>query len=247
MEDALVASGGPFRLGEEFTGVDAELVPTLERWRWQMPLSKGFDILEGRPAMQRWFDAMDEFTPYSERVAGDAYSWTCTAAMFARYFNKEDNPKTQATIERSDAAAARLVETFRDVDASECEARFAFEAAQKIISNYEAIANDCTNQNPVSQQHIGRSGNRENAETVLQYVTSILLKGDGAIEYAQTSDLRVVGGGKMTDEDKLDAALAAKTVASRLCVPRDMSAPAAKILRAVLTIVAERLTTESSV
>ena len=41
----------------------------------------------------------------------------------------------------------------------------------------------------------------------------------------------------------MDAALAAKAVASRgVCVPRDMSAPgAAKVLRAVLVIVADRL------
>ena len=46
---------------------------------------------------------------------------------------------------------------------------------------------------------------------------------------------------KILVSEKLDAARAARTIASRLCVPRDMSAPAAKILRAVLMTAAEEL------
>ena len=33
LENALEKSGGPFRLGKDFTGIDAEMIPALERWR----------------------------------------------------------------------------------------------------------------------------------------------------------------------------------------------------------------------
>ena len=248
LENALVASGGPFRLGKEFSGIDAEMIPSLERWRYQLPITKepGFDILEGRPALAAWFQAMDAFAPYSERVAGDEYSWVATAAMFARYFGGgDDDVETQATIARSEAVAKGLVGGFQvqfDTDAGDgaCEARFALEAARKIVSNHEAIVKDCTNQDPKSQMNVDRSKSQENANLVMQYVVELLLRGGEAIECARTSPIPSPLM-DMKKKQRVDAALAAKTVASRLCVPRDMSAPAAKVLRAVLMIVADRL------
>jgi hypothetical protein len=41
--------------------------------------------------------------------------------------------------------------------------------------------------------------------------------------------------------ERADAAAAARAVAARLCVPRDMGGPAAKILRGTLAIIANRL------
>jgi len=35
LENAIEKSGGPFRLGKDFTGVDAEMIPGLERWRFR--------------------------------------------------------------------------------------------------------------------------------------------------------------------------------------------------------------------
>jgi len=86
LDRAIAESGGPFRLGTDFTGVDAEIIPSLERWRYQLPLSKGIDILDSRPALVKWFQAMDSYAPYSERVAGDEYSWVATSAMFAIFW-----------------------------------------------------------------------------------------------------------------------------------------------------------------
>ena len=78
LDVSILENGGPFRLGSEFTGVDAEMVPTLERWRYQLPLSHEIDIMEGREGIKRWFEAMDNYKPYSDRVMGDRYSWTAT-------------------------------------------------------------------------------------------------------------------------------------------------------------------------
>jgi len=239
LEQLLVSNGGPFILGESFTGVDAEIVPSLERWRYQLPLTKQLSILDGRPALTKWFESMEEFTPYSDRVAGDEYSWTAAAAMFARFFGGGDeDPEVLATIERSDAYAKELVNTFQEAGETDgtCEERFVMEAARKIISNHEAIVKDCTNADPKSQQSIGRSTNEENANQMLLHVVKMLFMGEDAVEGAKTCELW-----EMDDDQQKDAALAAKTVASRLSVPRDMSAPAAKILRAVLMITADRL------
>ena len=96
-----------FRLGKDFTAIDAIMIPTLERWRWQLPLTSNIDILEGRPALKQWFDAMDSYPPYRDRVMGDEYSWTATNSMFLRYFADEDDPDTATAIQRADDAAAR--------------------------------------------------------------------------------------------------------------------------------------------
>jgi glutathione S-transferase len=68
LDAALASSGGPFRLGKNFTGIDAIMIPTMERWRYQLPITVDFDILAGRPHLQQWFAAMDDFAPYSERL-----------------------------------------------------------------------------------------------------------------------------------------------------------------------------------
>lgn len=246
LDKAIESSGGPFRLGEQFTGVDAQMIPTLERWRYQLPLAKNsMDILQNRPNLQKWFQAMDSFAPYSERAAGDEYSWVATSAMFARYFgNGDEDPDTIALIERSEKAADALTANFKStIDVNECEERFAHEAARKIISNYEAIVKDCTNPEPKSQAYISRSSSEENANIMIQYVAELLLVGgEKALENATTLPLPNQLS-SMDKDQKRDAADAAKTIAKRLCVPRDMSAPAAKILRAILMIVSEKLST----
>ena len=244
LEDSFSSYGGPFRLGSEFSGADAELIPLLERWRYQLPISKGFDILQGRPCLQKWFDAMDAFTPYSERVAGDAYSWAAASSAFTRIFGGDaDNQDNIDAIARADAAAALLVQGFSDISSAKVDARLARQAAEKLITNHEAVIADCTNQDPKSQQHIGRSDDPSAADIVLRHVCSLLLLEDGnhILEAAQTGPMVEISG----IQDRLDASQAARAVATRLCVPRDMGAPSAKILRAVLSIVADRLEEET--
>ena len=235
LEEALETSGGPFRLGAEFSGVDAEMIPALERWRYQLPIFQDIDILDGRPALRRWFDAMDAFAPYGERAAGDKYSWTATSVMFANYFGGGN----EAAVKRAEKETSELVSTFiESFDLASHEERFATEAAQKLLSNHEMIVKDCTNADPKSQQYIQRSREESSADKMLRYVTDILVsKGNDPITAAETTPLFDVA----SDADKADAALAAKVVASRLCVPRDMSSSAAKTLRATLMTVSKRL------
>jgi hypothetical protein len=246
LEDSVQRTGGPFRLGKDFTGADAELAPTLERWRYQLPLTKEFDILKGRPFLQKWFDAMDVFAPYSERVSGDAYSWAAAASTFARVFgggDSDDNQEAQQAIARSESAAAKLVQAFSNMNSSECDVRLARQAAEKLIQNHEAVIADCTNQDPKSQKDVDRSDDPSAADTVLRHVCSLLLLEDGIVEAAKSGPLPLV---EILDKhQRLHASKAARTVATRLSVPRDMGAPSAKILRAVLSIVADRLEEET--
>ena len=237
LDTALATSGGPFRGGSDFTALDASMIPTMERWRYQLPITMGVDITEGRPNVQKWFDTLDHYSPYASRVAGDEYSWTAVASTFLRYFGgDEGNPKVAAAIERADAAAETLTRAFGNV-VDLPGAEFAGEAARKLISNHEAVVNDCTRKEPKSQKHLPRASSAETADLVLRHVASVLVDGsDDPVTFAESTPLVELDG-----DSSRDGALAARTVASRLCVPRDMSAPAAKTLRAVLSITADRL------
>ena len=234
--------GLSFMLGA-FSAVDAIMIPTLERWRVQLPITNGVDIQEGRPALTKWFEAMDSFEPYSSRVAGDEYSWTATNSMFLRYFGGgEDKPEVAEAIARADDAAERLTALFADKAVTEDvgDKKYSKEAAAKLVSNHEAVVKDCTRGDPQSQQHIKRGTNSDAADAMLRYVTSCLLSSDDTIQQAKEATLLDLDEAE-SDGFAKDAATAARTIASRLCVPRDMSAPAASMLRAVLAIIADRL------
>mmetsp|Transcript_34581 Transcript_34581/g.83644 ORF Transcript_34581/g.83644 Transcript_34581/m.83644 type:complete len:338 (-) Transcript_34581:162-1175(-) len=228
---------GEFRLGM-FCNVDALMIPTLERWRFQLPITNGIDIEKGRPALTKWFQAMDSYEPYANRVAGDQYSWTATNSMFLRYFGGgEDKPEIAEGIQRADDLAKSLASSFAEKAVEEdSEKRYSLEAASKLVANHEAVIKDSTRQDPKSQQHIGRASNSVAADTMLCYVASCLLSSNDTMQQAKEAPLVDI-----EKESARDAANAARTVASRLCVPRDMSAPAASILRAALVTIADRL------
>ena len=85
-------------------------------------------------------------------------------------------------------------------------------------------------EDPKSQQDIGRSNNKDNADWMIRAVAAKLLD----VECSETEN-------NNDGIDKIDAAKAARTVASRLCVPRDMGAPAAAVLRYELSKTASDL------
>lgn len=287
---------GCFRLGSEFSGVDAIMIPTLERWRYQLPITENLNILENRIHLTKYFEHLDSFSPYSDRVAGDRYSWTATTSMFLRYFGGgEDKPEVVAKIERADAAAKELAKEFinnnnqinyDDADADDDdddrlfallieaaaakaakestnereltnesiinnnnsnnqisdERLFALEAVTKLISNHEAVVSDCVRDEPLSQKHIPRGSDRDTADLLLRHVASVLLQ---TASLSSTSLIDNVADIVKDSSSRTQGALALKAVATRLCVPRDMGAPSAALLREVLSIVAEDLLDES--
>merc|ERR1712238_81007 len=263
-------SGGCFRLGQEFSGVDAMMIPTLERWRYQLPINENLDILENRIHLQKWFAHLDQFPPYADRVAGDAYSWTAATSTFPRYFGGgEDKPDVAAKIQHADEVTTALTSQFianyeekkmyMDVDRFQ---NFAMEAVTKLITNHEAVVSDCVREEPLSQKQLVRATeeHRETADVLLRYVASVMLQVSKPSPMAISAmDLAAVGidissrskypalAAILDDPlQRTQGALALRTVASRLSVPRDMGATAAAHLRAMLTVVAERLEEEEA-
>mmetsp|Transcript_25006 Transcript_25006/g.27938 ORF Transcript_25006/g.27938 Transcript_25006/m.27938 type:complete len:418 (+) Transcript_25006:148-1401(+) len=265
-DDSVSDSGGCFRLGKEFSGVDAMMIPTLERWRYQLPINEQLDILENRSHLQKWFEHMDQFPPYADRVAGDAYSWTAVTSTFLRYFGGgEDKPEVAAKIQHADEVSTQLTSQFisdyedkkmhMDVDRFR---GFAMEAVTKLITNHEAVVSDCVREEPLSQKHLVRASaaHRETADVLLRYVASVMLQASKPARLRAISalDLAAVGLEISSQSrypklaaimdntiERTQGSLAVRTVASRLSVPRDMGAGAAAHLRAVLTVVAEAL------
>lgn len=237
-----------FRLGTEFSGVDAIMVPTLERWRYQLPITENLDVLENRNHLKNWFDTMESYEAYGGRVAGDEYSWTATASMFLRYFGGgEDKPKVAEGIARADAAAEKLAGEFVSASAeSSYQQEAALEAAAKLISNHEAVVADCVREEPLSQQHIARatSSGKDTADLLLRHVSSVLLqRAASATDEVSTKDL--LQNADIDADATVQGALALQTVSKRLCVPRDMGAPSAALLRGILSSVAENLLSEA--
>ena len=213
---------------DEISGLDVEAVPTLERWRYQLPLTKNMDITDGRPNIKKWFAALDQYQPYVERVAGDEYSWTAVASTFLKLFgsNKDGlSQETKDTIAKVEKEADDLRSKFQlnphdsDLFTKELLEDGGVEAAAKLIQNHDAIVKDCTNKGPKSQEDLGRAEDEKNADWVVRTVAAKLL-GVTSTDSTESFDL-----------DENDAAKAAKIISSRLCVPRDMGSPAAAVLR----------------
>ncbi|OEU21517.1 glutathione S-transferase [Fragilariopsis cylindrus CCMP1102] len=294
------SNDGCFRLGSEFSGIDAMMIPTLERWRYQLPLTENLDILENRIHLTKYFEHLDSFSPYSDRVAGDKYSWTATASQFLRYFGGgEDKPEVAAKIKRCDAAAKELEKEFinvnyqmnyvEDEDKDEEDDRlmeilikaaadaktssnekelsnesiikninktkndqisderlFALEAVTKLISNHEAVVSDCVRDEPISQKHIPRGTDKDTADLLLRHVASVLLQ-TASLSLKPIIDNVADVVVQDSSNRRTQGAVALKTVATRLSVPRDMGAPAAALLREVLSIVAEDLLADEEV
>jgi glutathione S-transferase len=235
---ALTSDESPFFLNE-ISGLDVESVPTLERWRYQLPLIKDLDITDGRPNLKKWFDAMDKYEPYMKRVGGDKYSWTAVANTYLGYFGAGKDglsEETKAIMAKVQKEATALESTFEEDPteigffSKELLESGRIEAAAKLIANHEGIVKDSANKDPQSQKDLGRAEDENNADFVIRQVTANLLN----IAYSDTTDELSI--------DEKDAATAARTVASRLCTPRDMGSPAAAVLRYELTKAASALT-----
>ena len=234
----IAANGGPFILGSKVSGVDCLITSWFERWYYQLPITLGVNIMEGRPNLLKWFrEGMGTLDAYVNRVAGDQYSWTAVLHFLLTQFgekNKEgaDAPQIVATKEKVNATALQLTSSF-DLERTEwaipdgtslSSQEVARRAAAKILSNYTRIVEDCTyDKTPKTQTHIARASSQKNADIALRAVVASLLH-----------DENTVGPVLGSKEEAEDAAKALTTIANRLCVPRDMGAPSAAALRRVL-------------
>lgn len=252
--DGMIAEGGgPFMSGDTFSLADAMFVPMLERWAVQLPLTTGDILLRPGaltgtpptaadaptparwPAIERWFVAMEEELPaYSDKVMGDAFSWASLVGTFQRMFSSNataasDDPEraaaAAASIRRSDYAARQTLNLLKAKQLDEFAQAHRVAAARAVLSNREAVIADALNTEPRTQTQLKRldEEDRPLVEGTLREACRRLLgvddHDDDYMEHA--GDAAVV-------------AEAARYVASRICAPRDMSAPAASALRCSL-------------
>lgn len=254
--------GGPFLAGAHVSYVDLMAIPMLERYRYQLQFLAGADAPQlydhaAFPGLAGWYDAMDGLEAFSGRVAGDAYSWLAVTSTFLRLFAKDSTPldvlaaadaaAEAALLQAADPAAtaggggAGLSSAAADTATNANAA--ALEAARKLVANHAAIVKDATKADPQSQKHLprvatagsdfgGDFGGATSVDTVLRATAASLLRrseGPGAGGAAGT-ELAV----ELVHPADSTAKAAARYVASRLCAPRDMSAPAAALLRTSL-------------
>lgn len=232
---------GPFFM-HRVTAVDCQLIPTVERWRYQLPLTHGdVDIFDGRPHLRRWLEeGMDRLPAYANRVAGDAYSWTAVTSVFLKIFSSVGDgvvsPTVRAQIDGADQAANEMLLSGATSSSSNDDSttHFARLAAAKLISNHEAIVKDCTDTDPKSQKDLARASDVDHADEALRTVAHRLL----SLSSSSSSQPLTRSA---SSEGAAAASLALRTVARRLCAPRDMGAPSAKVLRETLLQVANEI------
>lgn len=241
----------PF-FGNRVTAVDCQLVPVVERWRYQLPLTSTHDdakdILAGRPNLRRWWEeGMNRLPAYANRVAGDAYSWTAVTSVFLKIFSSGSDgvvsDEVRAQIERADQAADEMMQdmllsataTSHSSDDAKTQRAARLAAATKLISNHVAIVKDCTNADPKSQKDLARASDVDHADEALRTVAHRLLSSSSSEPPPQPRR-------EEKNHHQEAASLALRTVARRLCVPRDMGASSAKVLRETLLQVANEIT-----
>jgi len=245
--DAFIGgTGGPFMLGSEVTGVDVQIAPWMERWKFILPTRTDKSITDGRENIKNWFDeGMHKLAPYVNRVSGDDYSFTASSNYFlnlkaSKEENEEVSSESAKAIEAANEIAESKLELFREKQThvlatglSVNEEEFARRAASKIISNHKYIVEDCTNVKPESQTDLTRAKSEEAADIGLRAVVSSLFN------ISQSDD--IICPIFDDENDSEDGSQALNTIARRLCVPRDMGAPSAATLRRILLVTADSI------
>jgi glutathione S-transferase len=224
IEQKLSASNSPFFLDSGFSMVDCMLIPVLERLAVQLPLKTGIALRDTKrwPALEGWFVALEtDIAPYRDRVKGDAYSWSASFVTILQMFKSTTGVGEIDPIANAQAQASSLLEQQLKVSPSTFQLHTRLEAVRKLAGNHEAIVRDATSA-AKTQQHLTRLSQTDEAhvDEALRKASVMLLSDDSsALDLSQVTP---------------PEAQAARLVASRLCVPRDMGAPAAAALRAGL-------------
>jgi len=224
IEQLLSASKSPFFLDSGFSVVDCMLIPVLERLAVQLPLKTGMALRSTQrwPALEGWFAALEtEIAPYRDRVMGDPYSWSAAFVTILQMFQSTAGVGSIDPIANAQAQASSELERQMKVSPSGFELAARIEAVRKIAGNHQAIVKDATSA-AKTQQHVPRLSQADEAhvDEALRKAAVMLLAQDQSAEHLPSVSP--------------PEAQAARIVASRLCVPRDMGAPAAAALRAGL-------------
>ena len=251
VDEELAVGGGPFFLGEKVSLVDCFFAPFLERMAASCAYYKGVTLRRNDewPRIEQWFVAM-EARPSYRHIQSDFYTHVndlppqvgrCFPSdgseAFARHIDGEDGSWSLPLPDVHDAGESDLLQPLiglgQEADAAKRE------AAERLIHNHAAVARFAARGlagagfPPVSAELSDPNAKPDDAalplvSTLLRHTAHSLLEGPEAAR-AQLS----VG---------IEPMVAAKTLGylrDRISVPRDMSYPAARQLRAHLNDVIE--------
>jgi len=247
VERVLGENEGPYFLGDEFSMVECHFAPFLERMAGSLAYFKGFQMRrnEAFPNVERWFAAMESRPSY--------------AALASDYFTHAHDlppqlggcaPNDQNEIFRSEIDGEHSWELPLPVDVppspveplltnttkeSEAARR---EAARKLIGNNEAVRKFCLRAcgnpgfppvgAPLADPRATPSGDKHLERAVdkaLRSIVAHLLEANGNPVSTGSISASVIGR-------KEDVEKCLEYLRDRIGVPRDMSFPAARQLRA---------------
>jgi len=230
IEGLLQDSSSSFFLSTGFSVVDCMIVPILERLSVQLPLKTGIQLRDRMrwPAVDDWFVAMEsEVAPYRNRVQGDCYSWSASFVTILEMFQATGGVGGHNPITNAQHKARHVLDEQLAASPSAFDEASRNAALRKLVANHAGIVADATSE-AKTQKSVERLTDADASlvDLALRRAASILLTGDD------------LAAGSLLQGVTPTEAQAARLVASRLCVPRDMGAPAAGALRASLGCVA---------
>lgn len=234
--------GGPFMAGQSApTAADIAYAPFLERYRYQLPcLHPGLNPADASkyPQLSQWYDAMDQIPVYACRIKGDASSWRKVLTM-AGFGNAGVPPSIQQNMQErvlweetqaKDCIDQQLWEKYRQQLGSSDYYTISkspyWEVATIITQNKAAIVKDAQKRMKVDEE-------------VLDAALSGLVTRLVEYKEGQASFPIYLEGEDMSVTEQV--AKIAAYLDERMCVPRDMGAMSASVLKTVAVSMREVL------
>lgn len=221
---ALNKFGGPYFLGPEFSLIDAVYAPFLERIAASMPYWPGL-VVRGNdrwPAVNRWYDAMDSRPAYQAIKSDDFYIVHNLEPQIGACRSEPQGAAWRAHIDGTQGSWQLPLKpevTAWGADDGTGDGGAREEAAQCFIKNHEAVVGFALRG---VKDDDGTGRNAEAVDLGFRYVAKALLLGTDRVPLPATFPRKDAVAG------------AAQFLMNKVGVPRDLTYPAARQLRAHL-------------
>ncbi|CAI7776000.1 unnamed protein product [Closterium sp. NIES-53] len=261
VDAALLEGGGPLFMGEQLSMVDAVYAPFLERTAASIPFWKGLTVRGNPrwPALNAWFTAMDVRPPYLAMKSDDFTITHTLEPQIGPVVLADAGAAHRDYIEGRDGTGAwdlplqPEVTAWGEDDGTGGPGRQAQqEAVESISLNHELLVSFCLRalrQQSFPRQRATLVGGRPRLQPpsdaeleaarerlapavseALRHVAYVLLEGTEAVGAAVPAGLL----GALSGEEQEEVAVCVAYLRDRVGVPRDLTYPAARQLRAHL-------------